>query len=477
MEILLLLMIPALLLWGGLFVARASVYLVAALFLVATAVFPAEFFSVQAAGLTWTLDRLLFLALLASFAVSWYRGRIEIGSWHLADLAALSFLAWLAIRTFTQPLGSIAPHQPHTLMHAINGYLVPLVLYGVLRFSKPSASALRPAFWVIAILGFYLSITAWFEAAKLWGLVFPKFISDPSLGIHFGRARGPMLQSVRLGVCLLACWSCIVITCVWLSPHSKTRWLFALASIPVFWGAVFFTYTRSIWIGLVLILGILVVCCLQGATRRALIVCGGMAGLLLAIVVGPHLVAFKREYSAEETRESTYMRAAFAYVSLQMFKERPVAGFGFNQFNAANREFLSDRSTNIRLESIRGYVHHNSFLSLLVDLGIVGLALYLMMLVAFVRQSWELYRRVNSPPWIRRLGLLSLCITCVHLIQMAFHEVSFSSIENSLLFGCFGLVISARAYFQTEFDQAKVACRTNAQLDEEFNCQLSFPRA
>jgi O-antigen ligase len=369
---------------------------------------------------------------------------VELSSWHLADLAVAAFLGWLAVRTFTQPLGSIAPHQPHTLMHAINGYCIPLALYAVLRFSKPSAIALRPAFWVIAILGFYLSVTAWFEAAKLWGLVFPKFIADPSLGIHFGRARGPMLQSVRLGVCLLACWSCIVVTCVWLSPFSKSRWLFVAASIPVYWGAVFFTYTRSIWMGLVLIVAMFVVFCLQGAARRALVVGGGLASLLLAVVIGPHLVAFKREYSAEETRESTYMRAAFAYVSLQMFKERPIAGFGFNQFNAANRQFLSDRSTNIRLESIRGYVHHNSFLSLLVDLGIVGLALYLMMLTAFVRQSWELYRRVSAPPWVRRLGLLSLCITGVHLIQMAFHEVSFSSIENSLLLGCFGLVVSAR---------------------------------
>ena len=90
------------------------------------------------------------------------------------------------------------------------------------------------------------------------------------------------------------------------------------------------------------------------------------------IVKGADLVAFKREYSAAETRESTYMRAAFAYVSLEMFKDRPVMGFGFNQFQVYNLPYLADRSTDIRVESIRGYVHHNSFLSVLVDLGIIG---------------------------------------------------------------------------------------------------------
>jgi O-antigen ligase len=176
-------------------------------------------------------------------------------------------------------------------------------------------------------------------------------------------------------------------------------------------------------------------------------VAGALVGLFGGLVLGPNLVAFKREYSAAETRESTYMRAAFAYVSVQMFKDRPVAGFGFNQFNIANRDYLSDRSTGIRVESIRGYVHHNSFLSLLVDLGIVGFSLFGLMLAGFVRESWMLWRSTGIPDWARGLGLIALCLTSVHLIQMAFHEVSFSSIENGVLFGSFGLVLAAKRKF------------------------------
>ncbi len=61
------------------------------------------------------------------------------------------------------------------------------------------------------------------------------------------------------------------------------------------------------------------------------------------LIVGPNLVAFKREYSEAETRESTYMRAAFAYVSWQMFLDRPIEGFWFQSIPSLQSP-LSGRS-------------------------------------------------------------------------------------------------------------------------------------
>lgn len=150
-------------------------------------------------------------------------------------------------------------------------------------------------------------------------------------------------------------------------------------------------------------------------------------------MIGPSLVAFKREYSEAETRESTYMRAAFAYVSYQMIKDSPIMGFGFNQFQVYNRPYLDDRTTNIRLESIRGYVHHNSYLSILVDLGLVGGVLFAIVTVILLRNCWIVWMHPNAPPYARSSVVLAFCVIAVHAIQMAFHEVSFSSIEYTIM--------------------------------------------
>jgi len=172
---------------------------------------------------------------------------------------------------------------------------------------------------------------------------------------------------------------------------------------------------------------------LQGKARTLIL--GGlcMSAVVGGLIMGPNLVSFKREYSEAETLESTRMRGAFAYVSWKMFQDSPITGFGFNQFQVYNRPYLDDRTTNIRLESIRGYVHHNSFLSLLVDLGLVGATLYMIAAVALIRNCWVIWWHPTASQYARSSAVLSFCVVAVHGIQMAFHEVSFSSIENTIL--------------------------------------------
>jgi O-antigen ligase len=444
MEFLSLLLMPGLALWAVIGMRNSSMHTLTALFVVATACMPEQLFSLRAGGLNWTIDRLVLLAIIGCAIFALRRQEFRLCPLEFTDVMLLAFCVWLGLRTVSQPLGSVDKYQPHTLMHLINGYGIPIFLFFVLRSMRIEPDRLKIPYWILVGLGLYLSITAILEAGKFWSLVYPKFIADSTLGIHFGRARGPMLQSVRLGVCLLASWSVLTVFSIWSLPGSKRRWIFALGTLPLFWGAILVTYTRSIWMGLLLVLAMLVVLCLRGRLRQSLIATGLVGSLVLGIAFGPSLVAFKREYSAAETLESTKMRAAFAYVSVEMFKQRPLAGYGFNQFNIANKEFLSDRSTNIRLESIRHYVHHNSFLSLIVDLGLIGFTLFAVALAALVRQVWALWRTTDAPSWARGIALTALCILAVHLIQMAFHEVSFSSIENTLAFSALGMAAGAR---------------------------------
>lgn len=468
--------------WMFIALVRGSLLLSCVLFLVATACFPAEFLRLDAAGLTWTLDRVWLLAILAQFAVKWYRGEGVSLKWESTDLLLGLFFLWLLARTLTQPLGVAIKGQPPTLMHLVNGYLVPLIVYCVLRFSKLEPNRLQPALGCLALLGAYLSVTAVCEVTQQWQFVFPKFIADPTLGIHFGRARGPMLQSVRLGMCLLLVASSLIVFTVWLRPTSKPLWLMCVVLLPLHMLAVLVTYTRSIWMGAAFIVALLVMGCLQGMARRLAIVAILGAGMVAVAIKGPDLVAFKREYSAAETRESTYMRASFAYVSWKMFLDRPIAGFGFNQFQVHDRPYLADRSTDLRLESIRGYVHHNSFLSLLVDLGMVGFCLYMAVIVAFARRAWSLWHARGAPQWARGVAMVSGCVVGVHALQMAFHEVSFSAIENSMLFATWGLTAACHRQFVARCSgtcrdaQSTESVYTNAQQKTRDDLEWS-PRA
>ncbi|MFV2066406.1 MAG: hypothetical protein ACC645_05460, partial [Pirellulales bacterium] len=96
-------------------------------------------------------------------------------------------------------------------------------------------------------LGVYLAVTGIAEFTQQWWAVFPRFIADPTLGMHFGRARGPTLMSASLGVFLAICfWS------AWFLWSRVSRgWQLALVGAMGLMGvALYLTYTRSTWLGL-----------------------------------------------------------------------------------------------------------------------------------------------------------------------------------------------------------------------------------
>ncbi len=410
-----------------------------AIFLVATSVFPPEFLSAKVAGLSITVDRVWLCAIAGQFVYDAWNRRARFRTLAASDIWLFLFLGWLVLRTVVTPIGKEIAGQPSTVMHLLNGYLIPAFLFVLIRNSDLRPRTLWPAVAVLLLFGVYLSLTAVLEVAKQWSLVFPQFIGDPKLGIHFGRARGPMLQSVRLGMCLNLCIALLWTFPVWIYPRERWAWIMALTLTPLFTLAILLTYTRSIWMGACAILIILLSTMLQGKIRTLTL--GSLFATVLVggLVLGPSLMAFKREYSEAETLESTRMRGAFAYVSMQMFKDSPLTGFGFNQFQVFNRAYLDDRTTNIRLESIRGYVHHNSYLSLVVDLGLIGATLYLIAAVCLIRNCWVIWMHPTASPIARSSAVLSFCVIAVHALQMAFHEVSFSSIENTILMMALGM--------------------------------------
>ena len=152
------------------------------------------------------------------------------------------------------------------------------------------------------------------------------------------------------------------------------------------------------------------------------------------------LANLQREGSATEARTSADMRASFAYVSWQMFLDRPILGFGFGQFYREKLPYLSDHSTPLQLELIRDFIHHNTYLSLLTETGLVGLGLYLAILIAWARRGWRLTRSDN-PAWVRAHGVLLLGALATYAVQMLFHEVSYTTLDNSLLFLLAGIAV------------------------------------
>jgi len=227
---------------------------------------------------------------------------------------------------------------------------------------------------------------------------------------------------------------CLLAGVVWFESLGKWGRVAVGLVLPLYAAGVFFSYTRSAWIGAALGLCTVLLLTLHGRTRN--IVLGGMvvAGLLVGATQMDKIVGFQREQSAVDTADSANLRVSFAYVSWLMFQDRPLFGFGFGRFPVDKLPYLDDRSTDLNLEALRPYVHHNTFLSILVDTGLVGLTLFLAMLAYWMLNAWHTVRTADVPPWARRQAVLVLGAVPVYAAQLLFHELSYTPIDNSLVF-------------------------------------------
>ncbi|EAQ80174.1 O-antigen ligase family protein [Blastopirellula marina] len=426
------------LLWGTIWMIRGSLLHGCMALLVATSTFGVLFFEFKA-GIHLSLDRLALIGLVGAFVVQWKLGRVQLRSWMTIDYVIAALMAVIFINSCFLPWGG----ESLVIQHFLNGYLIPLTLYVIARNLDYTERSVRHILIFLVVFGIYLATTGVLEGLGQYSFLFPRYIADPKIGLHFGRARGPMVQSVSYGVylstCLLAVWI--------LRDHVSAKWRTALYMLlPLFLAAVFFTKTRTVWLGAGGSLLIVLWLTLQGRARA--IVIGGLfaAALLGGLTKMDGIIGLKREGTVQDTRNSVSMRASFAYVSWQMFLDSPIVGHGFTQFKEAKLDYLGDRKVDLILESIRDYDHHNTFLSILVDLGIVGFIPFLAMYYYWTRDAWRLAHR-EEPPWAKSLGVLFLGVIVISWMQMFGHEITYTPIDHLLIFCVAGMAMGIKQQF------------------------------
>jgi len=163
------------------------------------------------------------------------------------------------------------------------------------------------------------------------------------------------------------------------------------------------------------------------------------AGLLVACIEWDRIVGIQREAGSVAARSSVSQRASFTYVSWRMFLDRPLFGVGFGQFTDAVKPYLSDRTTSLELEAIRNQPHHNTFLSLLTETGLLGAGLFLLVLAGWARDAWRTWRNPTAPDWVRRQGLVMLGVLGIYLGPALFFDLSYSPHAHWLVFFLAGL--------------------------------------
>ncbi|NOZ57123.1 MAG: hypothetical protein GXO73_10100, partial [Calditrichaeota bacterium] len=224
-------------------------------------------------------DRLIWLALLGIVFVSWALRRDEGFRPGAVEAAMLVFLA-VTVYSMAR-VGALSDRD--AVGDFLGRHFIPLTLFVVARFLTRNEDQFRRLLVAASLMAIYLGFTAICENYKLNAFVFPRYIMNPNIGTHFGRARGPLLQAAANGTLL----GMLFILNLYAALHVRgaLRSLFSAAAGLAVVG-IYFTYTRAAYLGLLAGMAFYFV---RSSRARRILLASTPLIVLLAVVVVPVL--------------------------------------------------------------------------------------------------------------------------------------------------------------------------------------------
>ena len=314
-------------------------------------------------------DRIAFGILVFFVALRTMAVRDKIPFFPGLSLPLLALTALAMFRALREPFDA------QTWSIVASKFIVPFALFHIAVLVFRSASQRRHFEIFAALTLAYLVFIAIASLAEARSLIFPRFILDEGLGFHAGRARGPFLQAVANGVSLNILGILVITLASARKIVVKMLWL----ALPV---AVLATMTRAVWISFAvstIVLGFLLVEYRLQAVCTLLAVAGLLAGMAMGFSDHSLKTAL---WDRTGERGPVEARLAVYDAGWEMFQERPFTGWRAGQMYAE----LARRMDGYHL---RTYYVHNTYLALLIEFGVPGLALYGILFFNLFRLSWR----------------------------------------------------------------------------------------
>ena len=260
--------------------------------------------------------------------------------------------------------------QQEPLLELVEAFgLLPFLVFVVAPFVFATEARRQALLASLVGLGAYLGLTALFETTHVDPLVWPQYINDPGVGIHFGRARGPFTEAVTNGTGLFATGTAAVIALgLW-----KSRLARCIAGCVVLLCLIglLFTLQRSVWLG-----GIVSMLVVGVAMRelRPFVVPAAVIGALLVIVAfaGVPNLQDQAEHRAAQ-QETIWDRDNLNRAAWNMVAARPLTGFGWATFKAKSRDYFRQKEYPL---TGAGAGVHNVYLGYASTLGLIGVTLW-----------------------------------------------------------------------------------------------------
>jgi len=349
----------------------------------------------------WPLrpDRLLWFCFLVTVTLDFVRGRLTRPPFRLLEAVMACFSAWVIV-SLLFALGPGGVETSTRINEALNLAVYPFALFLVAQQLKYDSVNAKSFVSFLAWVGLYLSVTAIAERFRIEFLIWPRYIVDASVGIHFGRARGPFVDAVLMGLNQTVCLVAVFVSLQW--ENGLIRRVVLMLSVPLLLLGIYLTGTRGPWVALAVSLASTIA--IRTKLRRSALVCVALIAFAFVFAGASKFsltsgTLFSRRQNTVDDRVVNY-RVAFL-----MGMDNLAHGVGFSEMGEHFMHYydLAGRP------SFGGWDgNHNEYLGLFAETGLPALLLFVAVLVLTIFRCVNAIRHAQDES-ARLLGVLALC--------------------------------------------------------------------
>jgi len=277
-----------------------------------------------------------------------------------------------------------------------------------------------------ALLGTLVALGTLFAAVGIWQahtrtLFFGRDVAVANAYTSFFRVtslfKDPSLYGRYLVVPIA-----VLLVAILVRRGRTIDWVVATGFVAFLFLGLFYSYSQSSFVALFVVTFAVAVVGADGRTRIVLLACALVATLAAAGVAGASI-------GGRSAKDVTSGRSRLVDVTVEAFRERPIAGVGIGGQPKASSEI-------VRKGSPSRNASHTTPLTVLAELGVIGFALYAWLLGSV---AWALYLVARTD---RTFGV---GLAAVFLV-LGVHSLLYAGFfEDPLTWGVVGLACAALA--------------------------------
>jgi O-antigen ligase len=294
-----------------------------------------------------------------------------------------------------------------TLYQFYDRVLIPVCLYMIVRLYNPKENDIQK----IVPVAFFLVISQ--SAIGILSWIAPGVLPSKWLELQGVRTIGSLESYSVFSVTLIFGGLLLLHAANNMKPGIlRTAYILAFA-LSVY--SVFISFSRASWIA-----GIVVILALILLYPRFML---KVSGLFIVMVMALGILFFSNQsdmvrnrlFSAESER-SAITRLPVYYAAIRMFQEKPLFGWGYNNFDRYDRQFQPFTIGEFAGDN-KDHASHNLYLSLLAEQGLFGLLLYM------APVFWWIVVAIKTILRMPRAGFWSIRLLAIYWLVIISHII------------------------------------------------------